>query len=220
LKILLLEDDRLFGESLEDFLNEAGFCVIWAEDGQTALEYIYDEKFDLLLLDINVPYISGLELLKQIRATHNNTPAIFLTSFKDKETLASGFESGCDDYLKKPFDLDELLMRIDAIMKRSGKHIKIIDFKNGYYFDMQEKRVCLEGQDISMPQKMLDLLMLFIDNKNKIISKELIETTVWGYDEEFSDGSLRVYITKLKKIVGNESLHNFKGIGYKLSINE
>jgi len=138
IKILIAEDDILFAQTLEDFLTEEGFEIDLSHNGADAENLCYENHYDLLLLDINMPQLSGLQLLESLRKGKNKTPAIYLTSYKDKETLLKGFETGADDYLKKPVDLDELLMRIYALLKRSNKTlstVKIGDFE----YDKEKK---------------------------------------------------------------------------------
>ena len=120
-KILVLEDDELFASTLEDFLTDENLIVDIANDGEKCLALNYEKNYDLYIFDINVPKINGLELLEQLRKSKDNTPTIFLTSYKDKDTLQDAFIKGCDDYLKKPVDLDELLLRIKALLKRNKK---------------------------------------------------------------------------------------------------
>lgn len=218
MKILLLEDDIGFGSSLEDFLSESGYHVIWAQDGEKAYEIAYETNFDLFLFDINVPSISGLNLLAEIRKLGNNTPTIFITSFKDLKTVKQAFANGCDDYLKKPFDIDELLLRIEALAKRIGICNDYISFPNGYQFNTIEQQVLLNGKPFHLTTKELELFNLLLKHKNRIVLKNQIINALWAYDEEYSDGSLRVYINKIKKIVGNDALVNIKGQGYKLII--
>ena len=117
--ILLLEDDLLLGESLKDFLEEEGFYVILCRNGQEALNRSYEQHFDLYLLDINVPLVSGLDLLRDLREADDRTPAIFLTSHQEKSVMLEGFGRGADDYLKKPVDMDELLVRVAALLRRT-----------------------------------------------------------------------------------------------------
>ncbi|MBV5321971.1 MAG: response regulator, partial [Sulfuricurvum sp.] len=117
-KILLLEDDLLFGESIVDVLEEEGFEVVLCRNGQSALDETYKNHFDLYLLDINVPLIDGLSLLKELRRANDTTPTIYLTSHQEIEKLTEAFEIGADDYLKKPFNTDELLVRIHALLRR------------------------------------------------------------------------------------------------------
>ena len=118
-KILVLEDDELFASTVEDFLSDEGFIVDIATDGEECLSLNYNKNYDLYIFDINVPKITGLDLLSNLRESEDNTPTIFLTSYKDKDTLHNAFLKGCDDYLKKPVDLDELLLRIKALLKRN-----------------------------------------------------------------------------------------------------
>ncbi len=117
-KLLLLEDDLTLSETVVDYFEEKGFEVVAVYDGDEAQEIIYEQKFDLFLLDVNVPSINGFELLKLVREEGNTTPAIFITSLNSMDSLEEGFESGCDDYIRKPFELKELLLRVQTIIKR------------------------------------------------------------------------------------------------------
>ncbi len=217
-KILILEDDTLFLESLEDFLEEENFVVHTAQDGEEVLELCYENSYDLYLFDINVPKLNGIELLKQIRKNNDNTPTIYLTSYKDKEKLQEGFLSGCDDYLKKPVDLDELLLRINSLLRRSGKILETINLGNELCFDAKNRRVLKNNEDIFIPAKLIDLLELFIEKRNNVITKEMIISKLWDFDEDYSEGSIRVYINNLKKLIGKDKIKNIKGIGYKVEL--
>ena len=215
-KILILEDDELFCESLEDFLSEEGFEIDTASNGEEALDRNFENNYDLYLLDINVPKINGLDLLKELRQSGDDTPSIFLTSYKDKETLQQGFINGADDYLKKPVDLDELLLRIHSLLKRSGKQIEEITLKNGLSYNPATKRLIKEGKDLQVPSKVIDLFELCLENRNSIVSKEMIVKRLWSANEEYSEGSIRVYVNNLKKLLPEDSIVNIKGIGYKV----
>jgi len=217
MNILLLEDDLLFSESLEDFLEEAGFSVDVCNDGECALEKSYENHYDLLLLDVNVPKVNGFEVLQNIRMQNNNTPAIFLTSFKDKESVLKGFDKGADDYLKKPVDLDELHSRIVALLKRSNCMIDGIKIGKYFYNPKQKKLIC-QNEELTLSKKLSDLLDILIEHKNQLVTKEEISRRLWEWDKQPSEGSLRVYINELKKIIGKEMIQNQKGIGYKLEL--
>ncbi|AXH09866.1 DNA-binding response regulator [Malaciobacter halophilus] len=217
-KILILEDDELFAQTLEDFLEEEGFDVDLAYNGEEALELNYENNYDLYLLDINVPKINGLDLLKELRTSGDMTATIFLTSYKDKQTLEKGFNNGCDDYLKKPVDLDELLLRVKSVLKRCGKSIKEIKLCEDIIFNPITRRVYKNSQDLNVPIKIVSLLELFLENRNSIISKEMIISKLWSVSEEYSEGSIRVYINNLKKIIGKDKIINIKGIGYKIEL--
>ncbi|WP_428023021.1 response regulator transcription factor [Arcobacter sp.] len=216
MRILLLEDDELFAQTIEDFLDDEGFIVDIANDGEEALSLNYKINYDLYLLDINVPKISGLELLKDLRESGDNTPAIFLTSYKDKQTLEDGFLSGADDYLKKPIDLDELILRIKSLLKRAGKQTEKIMLDENLFFNPSDRRVYKDNSDMNLPMKVVDLLELFLENRDKIVTKEMIVSRLWSVEEDYSEGSIRVYINHVKKIFTKEKIVNIKGVGYKL----
>lgn len=215
-KILLLEDDELFASTIEDFLDDEGFNVDVANDGEECLTLNYTNNYDLYIFDINVPKINGLDLLKQLRDSSDETPTIFLTSYKDKDTLHDAFLKGCDDYLKKPVDLDELLLRIKALLKRNKKQFNSIYLPNNLTFEPNSKRVLNNGIDLNLPVKVLELIELFIENRGEIVTKDMIISKLWATQEEYSEGSIRVYINHIKKILGKDCLLNIKGIGYKV----
>jgi DNA-binding response OmpR family regulator len=216
-KILVLEDDELFSSTLEDFLSDEGFIVDIASDGEECLSLNYEKNYDLYIFDINVPKINGLDLLLNLRKSEDNTPTIFLTSYKDKDTLHDAFLKGCDDYLKKPADLDELLLRIKALLKRNKKQFDIIKLSDNLTFNPLNKRVYENGIDLNLPVKVLELFELFIENRGEIVTKEMIISKLWATSEGYSEGSIRVYINQIKKLFENkDSISNIKGIGYKI----
>ena len=216
--ILLLEDDELFASTLEDFLSDEGFAVDIASDGEVCLELNFKKNYDLYIFDINVPKINGLDLLEQLRQSDDNTPTIFLTSYKDKDTLHDAFLKGCDDYLKKPVDLDELILRIKALLKRNKKQFQIIKLSDTLTFNPSNKRAYENEVDLNLPIKVLELLELFLENKGEIVTKNMIISKLWTIQEEYSEGSIRVYINHIKKLLGKESILNIKGVGYKIEL--
>lgn len=215
IKILLLEDDELFAETLIDTLEEFGYEVVHVTNGEIFLDLSYERNFDIYLLDINVPQLNGIDTLTHIREKNDPTPAIFLTSYKDKETLKSGFLSGCDDYLTKPFDIDELELRILSLLKRSGKVVDLVTFDNVIYNPVNQT-ITKNGIDMGCGQKLIELFKLFYENRGKIVTKEMIITRLWNYNEDYSDGSIRVYITKFQKLFDEKKIHNIKNVGYKV----
>ncbi|MBF7070027.1 response regulator transcription factor [Aliarcobacter butzleri] len=216
-KILVLEDDELFASTLEDFLIEEKFVIDIAKDGEECLSLNYENNYDLYIFDIKVPKISGLELLASLRNSEDNTPTIFLTSYKDKDTLQEAFVKGCDDYLKKPVDLDELLLRIKALLKRNKKQFELIKLTETLDFNPINKRIYENGTDLNLPTKILDLIELFIENRGDIVTKEMIINRLWAANEDYSEGSIRVYINQIKKLFSDANvIINIKGIGYKI----
>lgn len=216
MKILLLEDDTLFCETLEDFLDDEGFIVHTASDGEEALSLNFENNYDLYLLDINVPKINGLDLLKELRQSGDNTPTIYLTSYKDKETLKEGFLNGADDYLTKPVDMEELLLRINSLLKRCGKQQECIKINKDLIFNPTTKRILKDGEDLNAPVKVTQLFELCLENRQAIVTKEMIVDRLWSVGEEYSEGSIRVYINNVKKLLGSKSISNIKGVGYKI----
>jgi DNA-binding response OmpR family regulator len=213
-KVLLLEDDLLFGESIMDVLEEEGFEVVLCRNGQEALDETYKNHFDLYLLDINVPLIDGLSLLKELRRANDTTPTIYLTSHQEIETLSKAFEIGADDYLKKPFNTDELLVRIQALIRRhKGKTRHCV---GELCLDELHKCILQGGKEIPFSLKEYQLMALFIRNAGEIVTKEMIMDTLWNPSETISDGAVRVYINRLKQEIGSESIVNIRGVGYRL----
>jgi len=211
-KILLLEDDKLFNETLQDFLEEEGFDLDYALDPYSALELTYKHIYDLYLFDVNLPYESGFDLLHKLRQSGDTTPTIFLTSREDKASLTQGFESGADDYMKKPIDLDELLLRIAALMRRQVRNEKIII--GDYSLDMRSKTLFYEEKSLDVTKKAVELLVLLLESKGEVVSTDEIKNRLWAAGQNASDGALRVYITQLKKYFSGKIV-NVRGVGYK-----
>jgi DNA-binding response OmpR family regulator len=211
-KILLLEDDNLFNETLEDFLEEEGFSIDPALDPYSALELAYASNYDLYLFDVNLPYESGFDLLKKLRQSGDMTPTIFLTSREDKASLTQGFETGADDYMKKPIDLDELLLRIQALLRRQVRKERITIGK--YSLDMVGKILFHNNEVIDVSKKAVELLVLLVEADGEVVSADRIKNRLWAAGQHASDGSLRVYITQLKKYFP-DTIVNVRGVGYR-----
>ena len=208
----MLEDDKLFNETLQDFLEEEGFDLDYALDPYSALELTYKHIYDLYLFDVNLPYESGFDLLHKLRQSGDTTPTIFLTSREDKASLTQGFESGADDYMKKPIDLDELLLRISALMRRQVRNEKIII--GDYSLDMRSKTLFYEEKSLDVTKKAVELLVLLLESKGEVVSTDEIKNRLWAAGQNASDGALRVYITQLKKYFSGKIV-NVRGVGYK-----
>ncbi len=217
-KILLLEDDIALCDTISEYLQEENFEVICAYNGEEALEKVYEIRFDLLLLDVNVPFLNGFEVLKQIRENQDKTSAIFITSLNSMESLEEGFNSGCDDYIRKPFILKELLLRVNTILKRdySSKE-DIINIDENLSFHMKSYTLFKNGKAQNLHNKELKLLKLFLLNPNELLIHERIYEYIWEYNEEISDTSLRTYIKNLRKILGKDKIVNLKKLGYRFN---
>ncbi len=212
-KILLLEDDTLFGESLQDLLEEEGYEVLLCRNGQEALDATFHTKFEMYLLDINVPLIDGISLLNDLRHGDDKTPAIFLTSHSEKEVMVQGFQSGADDYMKKPFDTDELLLRMKALLMRT---VNECDECGVLRLDHQQKRAFIENVELDLSVKEYALLSLLVRYVGKVVTKEMIIEELWSTSQSASHGAVRVYINRLKGELGTLSIENIRGVGYRL----
>ncbi|WP_121626371.1 response regulator transcription factor [Poseidonibacter antarcticus] len=217
-KLLLLEDDLTLNETVVEYFEDEGYEVVSVYDGEDALSAIYENSFDLLLLDVNVPKINGFEVLKTIRNEGNTTPAIYITSLNSMDSLEKGFESGCDDYIRKPFALKELLIRVQTIIKRefSVKNKLIVIDKN-ITFDSKSNELLCNGEVVKLNFKELKLLKFFLQNPNELLVHDRIYDYVWEYDEEYSDNSLRTYIKNLRKVLGKEKIVSLKKLGYRFN---
>ncbi len=218
-KLLLLEDDLTLSETVVDYFEEQGFDITPVYDGDEAQEIIYEKKFDLFLLDVNVPFQNGFELLKTIRNDGNKTPAIFMTSLNSMTSLEEGFNSGCDDYIRKPFELKELLLRVKTIIKRefSNNIDNIIKIDENIIFDTSTNELKKDDEIVQLNFKEQKLLKFFLQNKDELIIHDRIYDYVWDYGEQSSDNSLRTYIKNLRKILGKDRIVSLKKLGYRFN---
>lgn len=217
MKILLLEDDILLNEIIEEHLQSKGYIVISAFSGTEAQELIYSQKFDLFLFDVNVPNINGFDLLKNARKNDIKTPTIFLTSLNMLDDLEKGFESGCDDYVKKPIELKELDIRINNI-KRLFKISpeNILKLSKNICFDSVNLLIRKNEQEFALTKKECEIL-LYLINKESTVSIEELSTNVWSYEDSPSASTVRTYIKNLRKILGEEFITNIRGVGYRFN---
>ena len=216
-KVLLLEDDFILNETISEFLEDNGFDVVSVSDGYDALDKIYEESFDILLLDVKVPSMNGFDLLSELRNKGVKTPAIFITSLNSIDDLTNGYDSGCDDYIKKPFVLKELLIRVEALIKRDFYHSKnnFIEISKNIRYDIDANTLFVDNNEIKLNKKESKLLKLFLQNSNQVISHERIYDNLWSFDESYSESALRTYIKNLRKIIGKEKIVSLKKQGYK-----
>jgi len=206
-KILLLEDDDLLSQTLEELLSENGYEVDLARDGDEASTLSYENKYDLYIFDINVPEINGLDLLESLRNSDDKTPTIFTTALVDMDSIARGFEVGADDYLKKPFFPQELLIRVDAKLGSINNNFTYKDLE----YDAKTNVIRKDKKILALGEVQERLFKLFIENIGNVLDKEILLSCL----EHPSPTALRVAITKLKQTTGLD-IQNLRGIGYTL----
>ncbi len=218
MKILLLEDDLILNEIIKEHLLEKENEVVSVFDGIQAEDILYSQTFDLLLLDVNVPNINGFKLLEDLRSKDIFTPAIFLTSLDQIDDIEKGFNAGCDDYIKKPFVLKELDLRIQN-MKRlfninSNEKIQI---SKNIILDIKNLTITLDNKNIRIAYKEAKVLQYLVNNKTKPISVEELSINIWSYDDAPLASTIRTYIKNIRKILGDDSISNTRGVGYRFN---
>ena len=223
-KILYTEDDETLAFLTKDNLEQNNYEVVHCCDGKLGLETFKKEIFDICIFDIMMPKMDGFELATEIRKTNTDIPIIFLSAKTLKEDRIKGLRLGADDYLVKPFSIEELLLKIEIFLKRSQKNIpadKSVYEIGKYQFNTNNFILFNENEKISLTQREADLLKLFLDNKNLVLKREQILTSLWGTDDYFMGRSLDVFISRLRKILMNEtgiSIENLHGIGFRFTI--
>lgn len=229
--ILFVEDDRNLNAVIEDILKFKGYDVVSCYDGQTALMYYKNQKFDLLIIDVMIPNIDGFTLCREIRKYDEFTPIIFLTAKNTKADTLEGYKAGADDYITKPFDVEELTARIEAVLKRTRFSESMIQkaereiLKIGEYeFDTQNLTLSFKGNKRKLTKKEGQLLKLLYLKKNEVLARSLALRVIWGTDDVYGAGrSIDVYISKLRKYLEQDKsieIQNVHGIGFKLMIKE
>ena len=218
MKILLLEDDLILNEIIEEYLLSQNHQIITVFTGIEAQDLLYSQKFDLLLLDVNVPELNGFVLLKDLRRKGMYTPAIFLTSLNQVNDIEKGFNSGCDDYLKKPFELKELDLRINN-MKRlfNLESDELIKISNDIYLDKKNLLIKKDRNQIHLTKKECEVLEYLINNSNKTVGIEELSLNIWAYEDAPISSTIRTYIKNLRRIIGDEYIINLRGVGYRFN---
>ncbi|WP_457746583.1 response regulator transcription factor [Sulfurimonas sp.] len=213
MKILLLEDEYSLRISIEEFLSDLGYEVDGFMDGLEAYDAVYDKAYDLLLLDVNVPSLNGFELLKKLRQDDVKVPAIFLTSLTDMDDLKEGYKRGCCDYIRKPFDLEELELRIDqAIASHLHNDGSVIELSCDLIYDLKKSKLTHGDEEVILRKTEKDLLEVLIKNKNSIVSTQMFQDEVWG--EYVEPATIRVQLNNLKKKLPQDVIQNRRGLGY------
>ena len=216
MKILLLEDDIALNDILRDFLSDNDFEVTSCENGEDALEKLIENRFDLAILDINTPSLSGLEVLIELRNRYkNNIPIIIITAYHDISNLKKAFENRADDYIRKPFDLEELKIRISKLNREFLLKEDNFFLDDNTIFKPELSQIIKNDKIINIAQKEKDILRYFINHKSRVISNDELFQNIWNYNEAPSDATIRVYIKTIREIIGKNRISTIRGVGYK-----
>lgn len=218
MRLLLVEDDAMIGESVRAGLRGDGFIVDWVQDGRAAELAVANVAagavYDLLLLDLGLPRKEGLEVLKTLRRNGNRVPVLILTARDSVADRVKGLDAGADDYLVKPFDLDELSARIRALLRRqAGRAEPVVRFGE-LVLDPATREVMLEGRRLALSAREFALLQAFLDRPGTVLSREQLEEKLYGWDEEVESNTVEVYIHTLRRKLGQDFIKNIRGVGY------
>jgi DNA-binding response OmpR family regulator len=228
-KILLAEDDVNLGMILTERLNMKGFEVLLCSNGQQAYEAFNENKFDLMILDVMMPVKDGFTLAKEIRTKDDDTPIIFVTARNMKEDILKGLDIGADDYITKPFSMEELMLRIQAILKRSvknamGKVDEVDEYEIGAStFNHVFQTLEIGKEKFKLTSKEADLMKILCENKNEVVLREIALKRIWGDDTYFNGRSMDVFISKLRKMLSIDpsiEIMNVHGKGFKLVLKD
>ena len=213
MKILLLEDDIMLNEAITQYLESIGHFIVSVKDGDECLETLANEKFDLLIFDINVPKIDGLTILEKLHDQKRMVPTIFISALIDIEDITRAFDIGCHDYLKKPFHLKELTLRIDKILKTRQVPMKHKRLSASYSFDCEGMTLYFNNEPQILPKRQLQIIELLTNNRSLVCNYDMFRDYVWN-DDYIDNATIRAEVNRVKKVLKEDFIVNVRGIGY------
>lgn len=220
MRLLLIEDDELLGDAVKTGLTQFGYIVDWLKDGEAARSALKSESFELIILDLGLPKLSGINLLQAIRYEGNITPVIILTARESVESRVKGLDSGADDYIIKPFDLNELSARIRALIRRSqGRADTTLQYRN-VTLDPAAHSVMVDQMVVNVPRREFALLQKLLENSGQVLSREQLMQSIYGWDEDVDSNALEVHIHNLRKKLNANYIRTIRGVGYMAEKNE
>ncbi len=214
MRLLLVEDDPVLGDGLKTGLSQAGFTVDWAQDGAAADAALDCEQFALAILDLGLPRLEGLEVLRRLRRRGQTLPVLILTARDSTGEKVAGLDAGADDYLIKPIDLDELAARIRALLRRAGGRAAPVLEVGTLRLDPASHQVELEGQPVNLSTREFSILQLLVENAGRVISRSQLEAALYGWGDSLESNAVEVHIHHLRKKLGSDSIRTLRGVGY------
>ncbi|MEO8400466.1 MAG: response regulator [Gammaproteobacteria bacterium] len=214
MRILLVEDDELLGDGLRTGLIQYGYAVDWLKDGLSADQALKTESFDIVVIDLGLPKLPGITVLQNLRARGQTMPVLILTARESIDDRVKGLDSGADDYLTKPFDLDELCARLRALQRRFSSRAEPLLTHNNITLDPAAHTVTLDNETINVSRREFALLQKLLENAGRVLSREHLTQSLYGWGEDVDSNALEVHIHNLRKKFGQAFIHTIRGIGY------
>ena len=217
MRILLVEDDRLLGDGLQAGLTQAGYAVDWLRDGEAAVTALSAETFAAVVLDLGLPKRDGLSVLQWLRARHDATPVLILTARDQVEDRVRGLDLGADDYVLKPFDLDEIAARLRALVRRAHGRPEPVLTLGEIALNPAARTVTRAGETIELTPREFDLLHLLLENNGRVLTRRTLEEQLYAWSDAVDSNALEVHIHHLRRKLGSELIRTVRGVGYMAS---
>lgn len=216
MRILLVEDDLQLGESLEAALSLEQYAVDWLRNGEAVRATLGATPYDLLILDLGLPGVPGMQVLRQLRADKHNLPVLLLTARNTPEDKVDGLDSGADDYLTKPFDLDELFARLRSLLRRKGERSAVQLQAAGISIDAADRVVSYQDKVLDLTAREYAILEILVRNSGRFVSRARLEEGIYSWGEEVGSNTVEVYISRLRKLFGSQTIETMRGVGYRI----
>ena len=216
MRLLLVEDDVMIGEAVLDLLRAEGYAVDWVKDGALADEVLQTQSYDLLLLDLGLPKCDGLTVLERLRARKDRVPVLIATARDALSQRVQGLDKGADDYIIKPYEFDELLARIRALLRRAAGRAEPVYEHMGVSIDPVTREVLAHGQPVTLSAREWAVLALLLARPGMVLSRKQLEDKIYSWREDVSSNAVEVYIHGLRKKLGAELIQNVRGVGYMI----
>ena len=214
MRVLLVEDDRLLGDGLQAGLADAGHAVDWVRDGEAAVAALGSERFAAVVLDLGLPRRDGLSVLEWLRGQGNDTPVLILTARDGVSDRVKGLDLGADDYVVKPFDLDEIAARLRALVRRANGRTRPLVQHGGLILDPAARSVTLDGEPVVLTGREFELLQLLLDNAGRVLTRRTLEEQLYNWEEAVESNALEVHVHHLRRKLGASLIRTVRGVGY------
>ncbi|MCB1900301.1 response regulator [Cognatazoarcus halotolerans] len=214
MRVLLVEDDRLLGDGLQAGLADAGHAVDWVRDGEAAVAALGSERFAAVVLDLGLPRRDGLSVLEWLRGQGDDTPVLILTARDGVGDRVKGLDLGADDYVVKPFDLDEIAARLRALVRRANGRTRPLVQHGGLILDPAARSVTLDGEPVVLTGREFELLQLLLDNAGRVLTRRTLEEQLYNWEEAVESNALEVHVHHLRRKLGASLIRTVRGVGY------